>query len=58
MVFDSDHSCTFECRYDFSPAEANAGAVEAAVKAVGAKNIEVTVSAFDLFNYDLKVRWS
>lgn len=55
--FDGPTHGVFECRFDYSPAEANAGAVEAALLATGARSVSVVIEGLDLFNFDLRVRW-
>lgn len=57
MRFDGPTHGVFSCRFDYSPAEANAGAVEAALLAAGARSASVAIERFDLFNFDLLVRW-
>ena len=57
MRFDGPTHGVFSCRFDYSPAVANAGAVEAALLAAGAKAAAVAIERFDLFNFDLLVRW-
>ncbi len=57
VVFDGHCRGLFRCRFEFSPGEANAGAVEAAVQATGAADVQVVVRPFDAFNYDLEVTW-
>jgi uncharacterized protein (TIGR02265 family) len=50
--------CLFQCRRDFSPAQSNAGAVQAAIEAVGARDVTVHIESQDLYDYDLDVRWA
>lgn len=57
MRFDGPTHGVFSCRFDYSPAEANAGAVEAALLAAGATSVAVAIERFDLFNFDLLVGW-
>jgi uncharacterized protein (TIGR02265 family) len=57
VVFSDATRCVFECRRDFSAAPSNAGAVRAAIEAVGAKDVQVEINLLDLFNYDLEVTW-
>ncbi|MFO0596397.1 MAG: TIGR02265 family protein [Myxococcaceae bacterium] len=55
--FTSEESATFACREDFSAAPSNAGAVHAALAAVGAKDISVAIESQSLYDYDLLVSW-
>jgi uncharacterized protein (TIGR02265 family) len=57
VEFPKAGECLFHCRDDFSPAQANAGALEAAILATGGSAVELTVSAQDPFNYDVHARW-
>lgn len=52
------NACTFTCRNDFSPAEANAGAIEAVIVAAQGKTPAVIVKQYDLLNYDLEASWT
>ena len=56
--FPSPTEAVFECRDDFSPAEANAGGIEAAITATRGRDIKVEVKARDLFNYDIHAHWT
>jgi len=56
-TFEGD-SCVFQCRKDFSPSEANAGAIEAVLHATRVSKVEVTVQQQDLLDYDIKARWT
>jgi uncharacterized protein (TIGR02265 family) len=58
VAFAEPGVCLFRCRRDFSPAPANAGAVQAAVEAAGGQDVRVEISQLDLFNYDLRVSWA
>ncbi len=51
-------SCVFSCRQDFSPSEANAGAIEAIVRATGVKGVQVGVVQHGLLDYDVTATWS
>jgi uncharacterized protein (TIGR02265 family) len=51
-------SCVCKCRQDFSPSEANAGAIEAVVKATGVSGVEVGVEQMGLLDYDITAKWS
>lgn len=57
VLFYERGGCRFRCLREFSPAPANAGAVRAAIEAVGAREVRVDVTRHDLFNYDLEVSW-
>jgi uncharacterized protein (TIGR02265 family) len=57
VSFPDANRCTFHCRREFSAAPSNAGAVRAAIEAVGAKDVVVGITLLDLFNYDLDVTW-
>jgi uncharacterized protein (TIGR02265 family) len=57
VVFPGTNRCFFRCRREFSAAPSNAGAVRAAIEAVGAKDVSVRIMLLDLFNYDLDVTW-
>lgn len=50
-------AATLECRNDFSPAEANGGALEAVVRAARVEEVTVEVEAWSELDYDLVVRW-
>ena len=58
VTFPDANRCLFHCRREFSAAPSNAGAVRAAIEAVGAKDVKVVINLLDLFNYDLDVTWS
>lgn len=58
VVFPEEHLCVFRCRREFSAAASNAGAVRAAIEEVGAKDVKVTTTMLDLFNYDLELSWT
>lgn len=57
VTFDGE-SCVFQCRKDFSPSEANAGAIEAVLRATKVARVEVSVAQHSLLDYDLQARWS
>jgi uncharacterized protein (TIGR02265 family) len=57
VTFPDPSRCLFHCRREFSAAPSNAGAVRAAIEAVGAKDVRVGINLLDLFNYDLDVTW-
>lgn len=57
VTFDGD-ACVFQCRKDFSPSEANAGAIEAVLRATRVSKVEVSVEQHAMLDYDLKARWS
>ncbi|MDP1823375.1 MAG: TIGR02265 family protein [Archangium sp.] len=57
VTFSHPSSCLFHCRREFSAAPSNAGAVRAAIEAVGAQDVRVGIKLLDLFNYDLEVSW-
>jgi uncharacterized protein (TIGR02265 family) len=58
VEFPEERRCLLQCRGDFSPSQSNAGAVQAAIEAVGAKDVTVHVESQDLYNYDLDIRWA
>jgi uncharacterized protein (TIGR02265 family) len=57
MEFTGPTHGVFQCRFDFSPARCNAGAVEQAVVACGAREVRIEVDVLDTFNHDLRVSW-
>ncbi len=57
-VFHGTTGCTFSCKDDFSPAEANAGAIEAVIVAGRGQAPKVTVTQHDLLNYDIEASWT
>jgi uncharacterized protein (TIGR02265 family) len=57
VTFSDPTRCLFHCRREFSAAPSNAGAVRAAIEAVGAEDVHVDITLFDLFNYDLELTW-
>lgn len=57
VTFSDPRRCLFQCRREFSAAPSNAGAVRAAIEAVGAEDVQVDIKPLDLFNYDLEVTW-
>lgn len=57
VSFDGARHAVFRCRSEFSPSQSNAGAVQAAVTATGARNVVVLIEQLDVFNYDLDVSW-
>lgn len=57
VTFNDTSRCVFHCRREFSAAPSNAGAVRAAIEAVGAEDVKVDIKLLDLFNYDLDVTW-
>lgn len=58
VTFEGTHRATFSCRDDFSPAEANAGAIEAVVTAAKGGSPSVLVKQHSLLDYDLEASWS
>jgi uncharacterized protein (TIGR02265 family) len=58
VTFASDTQCTFACRGDWSPAEANAGAIEAVIVAAKGKSPQVNVRPYSMLDYDLEASWS
>lgn len=58
VLFPGLNRCVFQCRREFSAAPSNAGAVRAAIEAVGARDVRVDITLLDLFNYDLDVTWT
>ncbi|MFZ5443052.1 MAG: TIGR02265 family protein [Myxococcota bacterium] len=57
-TFANDNQCTFACRGDFSPAEANAGAIEAVILAAKGRSPQVLVRQHSMLDYDLEATWS
>lgn len=57
VTFSTPSHCLFHCRREFSAAPSNAGAVRAAIEAVGAEDVHIGINLLDLFNYDLEVTW-
>lgn len=57
-TFRDDNQCTFSCRHDFSPAEANAGALEAVIVAGKGRSPLVVVRQHSMLDYDLEATWS
>lgn len=58
VSIEGDQRAVFACRDDFSPAEANAGAIEAVIIAGRGGSPSVRVKAFSLLDYDLEASWS
>lgn len=58
VTFASDTQCVFACRGDWSPAEANAGAIEAVITAARGLAPRVNVKQFSMVDYDLEASWS
>lgn len=58
VSFEGEHRATFSCREDFSPAEANAGAIEAVIAAARGVAPSVLVKQISLLDYDLEASWS
>ena len=58
VTFTGDTACTFACRGDWSPAEANAGAIEAVIAAGKGRSPVVTVRQYSMLDYDLEATWS
>lgn len=57
VTFPSATSARFVCRDEFSAAPSNAGAVQAALEAVGARAPRIEVQSEDLFHYTLLINW-
>jgi len=58
VIFTGESSAIFRCRFEYSPAPANAGAVQCAVEASGGRDVRVEINPFDVFNYDLEISWT
>lgn len=58
VTFPSDTQATFACRGDWSPAEANAGAIEAVIAAGKGQSPQMLVRQHSMLDYDLEATWS
>jgi uncharacterized protein (TIGR02265 family) len=57
FTMSSPSACVFACRNDYSPAEANAGAIEAVIVAAKATEVKVSVTRHGLLDYDIVASW-
>ncbi len=57
LVVVSPSEVRLECRGDYSPPEANAGAIEAIVKATNALEVDVQVRRLGGLDYDITAKW-
>jgi uncharacterized protein (TIGR02265 family) len=58
VSFLGENECVFTCRGDWSPGEANAGAIEAVITAAKGAAPRVLVRQHSMLDYDLEASWS